>query len=405
MKKGVFIILLIINAFTCFGQNGHFRMIEGKVIDSITKEPLAYVNIYTDNYQGTISNSEGDFSLKVDSTTKFITLSFLGYRKKEYAITDIPHKIELHPFSFELNEVVVKPVDVNKLVQQLIDKYSHLVKQKNQKPASFFYRQTTVTDTTYNEILEAFFNANSLVGVHNLELETGRYAKLKADSLNHYFTFTNFFIFSQITPFREKKPKKKNVIVPLQPDFRKYYKFSIDVLQNAENGTLTYKLNFIPLQSVNRPILQGSLFIEPKNLFILKLEGKILNMPLKISDKEAVVENNVVYFTALYDTSNRVPVVKTVNIENSFVYILQAKKLKFEVHIHSVLFNVGNKHQLNNHINLKSKSFLLSKIVHSEYDSSFWSKNPIIKRTPLEKNAIKIFEKKNLFGTYKENHQ
>jgi len=50
---------------------------------------------------------------------------------------------------------------------------------------------------------------------------------------------------------------------------------------------------------------------------------------------------------------------------------------------------------------LKSKSFLLDKIAQSKYDAAFWSNNPIIKRTPLENKAIKIFEKKNLLGTYK----
>ncbi len=404
MKKGILIIFLIIDAFSCFGQSDQI-IVEGKVMDSITKEPLAYVNIYSDNYQGTISNSEGDFILKVDPDTRFISVSYLGYRKKEYSITDIPHKIELHPTPFELKEVVVKPIDVNKLVLKLIDKYKYLIKQKDQYPASFFYRQTTTTDTTCNEILEAFFNANSLVGIHNLDLQTGRYAKLKSDSLNPYMTFTNFFIFSQITPFHAKKVKKKMVIVPLQSGFQKYYKFSIDILQNAENGALIYKLNFVPLQGVNRPVLQGSLFIDVKNLLFLKLKGKILGVTIKVSGMDAIIEVNSIHFTVQYDTSRRVPVVETVNINSSLITVYQAKKLKFEVRIHSILFNVGNKHQLNNHIKLKSKSFLLSKIVHSEYDSSFWSENPIIKRTPLENNAIKIFEKKNLFGTYQKKHQ
>lgn len=401
MKNGILIFLLIINAFTCFGQKESV-IVEGKVVDSIRKKPLAYVNIYTDNYQGTISNSEGEFTLKVDSATKFVTISFLGYRKKEYAITAIPQKIELHPIPFELKQIVIKPIDVNKFVQQLIDKYKHLIKQKSQEPASFFYRQITVTDTTCNEIMEAFFNAGSLINVHNLDLQTGRYAELKSDSVNHYFTFTNFFTFSQVTPFHKKKLKKKTVIVPLLSGFQKYYKFSIDILQNAENGVLTYKLNFVPLKGVNKPMLQGSLFIDPTNLSFLKLEGKIRNIPLKLSNKGTVVKNNVIHFTVQYDTSKSVPIVKTVNIINSFTTLYQAKKLKVEIHIHSILYNVGGKHQLNNNIKVKSKSFLLNKIVHSQYDSSFWSQNPIIRRTPLERNAIKIFEKKNLFGTYQE---
>ncbi len=219
-------------------------------------------NKQSDNYRGTITNTEGNFALKVDSSTKFISISFLGYRKKEYSIKDVPHKIELHPIHFELKEVVIKAIDVNKLIVQIIDKYKSIKKKIDQKHSSFFYRQTTTTDTTCNEILEAFFNANSLINISNLKLETGRYAKLKDDSLNHYMTFINFFYFSQITPFHIKKPKEHNVVVPLQPGFRKYYKVSVDVMKSSENNSLVYKLSFIPLQGIKRPILQGTLLTD-----------------------------------------------------------------------------------------------------------------------------------------------
>lgn len=391
-------LLLIVNSFTCFGQNGSV-IIEGKVIDSITKKPLAFVNIYTRNYQGTISNSAGDFALKVTPDTKTISVSFLGYRKKEYAIKDIPKEIELHPISFELKEVVIKPVDVNKLVARIFEKYKSIIKQKNQYPSSFFYRQTTVTDTTCNEILEAFFNANSVIGVNDMKLETGRYASLKGDSLSHYFQFTNFFTFSQITPFYVKKPKKKHVIVPLEPGFQKYYLFSVDILQNAENGTLTYKLNFVPLQGVKRPIIRGSMFIDPTNLLMLKFVGEVVNMPISSADKEAVIKNKIIHFVALFDTINGVSRVRTVNIKAKLIYVSPARTLN--VSVLSVLFNIGNKQVFNNNIKLKSNSFLFNKIARSKYDSAFWSENPIIKRTPLENDATKIFEKKNLFGTYK----
>lgn len=390
-------LLLVLNAFTCFGQNGSV-IIEGKVIDSTTKKPLAYVNIYANNYQGTISNSAGDFALKVTPDTKNISVSFLGYEKREYTISDIPKEIELHPIPYELKEVVVKPVDVNKLVVRIFNKYKSIVKQKDQKSASFFYRQTTITDTTCNEILEAFFNANPVVGVNNLKLETGRYAKLKGDSLNHYFSFTNFFIFSQITPFHERKPKKKNVIEPLEPGFQKYYKFSMDILQNAVNGSLTYKLNFVPLQGIKRPVVQGSIFIDPTNLLMLKFKGEIVNMPLSLSNKNAVIKNNIIHFVALFDTLDGVSRVMTINIENSFIYVSPTDTMN--IRISSILYNIGNKLIFNN-IKLKSKSFLLDKIAQSKYDAAFWSNNPIIKRTPLENKAIKIFEKKNLLGTYK----
>ncbi len=124
-------------------------------------------------------------------------------------------------------------------------------------------------------------------------------------------------------------------------------------------------------------------------------------MPISLSVKDAVTKNNIFHFTVLYDTSKRVPTIQTVNFNSSYIIVYYTDTLKLKARVHSILFNIGNKQVFNNNIKLKSSSFLFRKIAHSKYDSLFWSENPIIKRTPLENNATKIFEKKNLFGTYK----
>ena len=36
------------------------------------------------------------------------------------------------------------------------------------------------------------------------------------------------------------------------------------------------------------------------------------------------------------------------------------------------------------------------------YDSKFWKENEIIKRTPLEEEALDLFERENLEGEYEE---
>jgi hypothetical protein len=43
---------------------------------------------------------------------------------------------------------------------------------------------------------------------------------------------------------------------------------------------------------------------------------------------------------------------------------------------------------------------MLKAVEKMDYDPAFWKDKAIIKRTPLEKSAIEMFEKKNLFGTY-----
>ena len=37
---------------------------------------------------------------------------------------------------------------------------------------------------------------------------------------------------------------------------------------------------------------------------------------------------------------------------------------------------------------------------NQDYDPMFWNKNEIVKRTPLEEEAIGLFDRDNLFGIF-----
>jgi hypothetical protein len=80
--------------------------IKGVVKDSLSGEPIPYVNIWVENETvGTTSEIDGNFSLGIKEE-KVLVFSALGYEsKKEVSTNEV---IFLKPIAYELNEVVVE---------------------------------------------------------------------------------------------------------------------------------------------------------------------------------------------------------------------------------------------------------------------------------------------------------
>ena len=109
MKNVFFFFVFLSFTVLAFGQN---TIIKGKVIDFETKEPLAFVNIATNNiacYGRT--DIDGKFLIKFNSKIEILKLSFIGYESKEIKLIDDSKFIiiELKQKEVQLNEVKIFP--------------------------------------------------------------------------------------------------------------------------------------------------------------------------------------------------------------------------------------------------------------------------------------------------------
>ena len=92
-------IFLIVSQFA-------FSQIRGVVKDSISGEPIPFVNIWVENETiGTTSEADGTFFLQA-SKYKNIVISVLGYERKTLKGTEIS-EVFLKPTTYDLREVVV----------------------------------------------------------------------------------------------------------------------------------------------------------------------------------------------------------------------------------------------------------------------------------------------------------
>ena len=83
-----------------------FSQIRGVVKDSISGEPIPYVNIWVENETvGTTSEADGSFSLDIKDE-KVLIFSALGFETKK--LSSKSEVILLKPKVFELNEVIIE---------------------------------------------------------------------------------------------------------------------------------------------------------------------------------------------------------------------------------------------------------------------------------------------------------
>ena len=173
MKKLLIITFLLIS-------NIGFSQLKSIIINSETKEKIPYVNIWVENENiGTTSNEKGKFELEIDGS-KIIIFSAIGFETKKILSDSIKNVLELKPFVFELDEIVIKPRKQNRKLK--------IGKIRKSKIKAFYtsqakpiivtryfgykekYNQTTFLDKirilTYSQFIDSKFNIK-LYGINN----------------------------------------------------------------------------------------------------------------------------------------------------------------------------------------------------------------------------------------------
>lgn len=120
-----------------FGQNANAQsnMIHGVIKDSITSEPLQYINIYLKGEnRGVFSNQDGRFSIKAGNGENCLQISSVGYKSKEIVISQADNaeiEIFLSPSQTMLKEIVIRPTKerYSKKNNPAVDMINHIRKK------------------------------------------------------------------------------------------------------------------------------------------------------------------------------------------------------------------------------------------------------------------------------------
>lgn len=85
-----------------------FSQFEGILIDRKTEKPIPYASVYIKNEQkGTSANLYGRFTIDLNYADSII-ISSVGYKKQEFAFSELTDTILLEPDILEMNAVIIK---------------------------------------------------------------------------------------------------------------------------------------------------------------------------------------------------------------------------------------------------------------------------------------------------------
>ncbi|TKD62381.1 carboxypeptidase-like regulatory domain-containing protein [Flavobacterium sp. ASW18X] len=287
MKK---IFTLILFAVCCttthsvVAQNGQFREYNGEVLEEGSNKSLALATISIENTNiSTITNTDGEFSLKVPLTTKNaqVIIAFLGYETKSIPLTTLNqknNKIHLKVAVTALEPVNINaPKDAEKLVREVLSKKGeHYLDAPSIMTA--FYRETIKKRRRNVSLSEAVVN-----------IYKSPYASDKNDAMRLYKArkSTDYNKLDTVALKLQGGPFNT-----LYVDLMKYpeYIFAGGLVDEYrfkyEGSTLIddrqiYVIAFNQLESIADPLYKGKLYIDVENKTLVSAVYQ-----LNITDRE-----------------------------------------------------------------------------------------------------------------------
>ena len=158
MKRGLIILAILLCGLPLAAQTDAIWTFSGKVVDAKTRKAMPHVSV-TDRTVGTVTNEEGEFTLKLKAVPERVTFSCLGYKTQRLSAAECKAleaagmPVRMQASSVVLSEVVVKAMDAKDLVLKAIDKIED---NYPNKPNLFkgFYRETVLKRQRFISIAE-----------------------------------------------------------------------------------------------------------------------------------------------------------------------------------------------------------------------------------------------------------
>ena len=274
-KKSLFtaIILLWIGCFgttVAYAQDNQqsYHQYKGEVIDSNTKKPLVFATIALGGTNiSTITNTEGQFSLKVPDDVKgdHVLISFLGYKSKSIPLLQLSedqNRIPMEVSVTELPEVNISiPKDAAAFVREAMTrKGENYFVDPTQMTA--FYRETIKKGKKNVSLSEAVVNIYKMPYTSSRKDLVQLY---KARKSTDYSKLDTLVLKLQGGPYNALYVdimKYPQYIFPAET--MSEYIFTFD-RSTTINNKLIYVINFKQRTDIDTPLYTGQLFIDANN--------------------------------------------------------------------------------------------------------------------------------------------
>ena len=285
LRKLSIVTLLMLVLSPIMAQNGNnYITVTGNLSDSKTKQSLffAYVTI-PDTHIGTVTNSEGNFTLKINNSlnAKEVEFSHIGYKPKRVSISSLMNgnaNVTLDPSSVSLDEVTIRPLDASKIVSEALQKVQYNYSDKANMFTGF-YRETVKQRREYISISEAVLDIykapyKGFVGPDRVKVYKARKSAnvKKADTLAVKLQGG-----PSVSLLLDIAKNPDLVIIDQNYDLYDYTLEDIVLIDNK----LNYVISFVQKSHIKVPLYYGRLYIDTKNLAFTNAQ-----FSLNLDDKE-----------------------------------------------------------------------------------------------------------------------
>ncbi|MDN5210532.1 S41 family peptidase [Fulvivirgaceae bacterium BMA12] len=253
--------------------------ISGRITDKLTAEGLAYVHIYLEGTSfGISTNRMGEFTFKgpANAVNKTLIISHLGYKTEEIkleATTGDYLNIQLAPQVFELQEVVVEPINPLEIIYAAIDKIP-----ENYYTSSYtvqgFQREYVTSGKQFIQLMEVAFQSQGTFCKQSSRVLDARYIEDKKEKAPLWDASRGGFYTLGWTKVSGIKAPSGDTFLGVnlknKTDVARYYKFEMKESISLDNREV-YVIAFDQKKKVKRPLLKGTLYIDGTSYAIIKL--------------------------------------------------------------------------------------------------------------------------------------
>lgn len=262
-----------------------YYTIQGKIMDERTRNPIIFANVYLAGTNiGTVSNSEGEFLLKIPLFTenRTIVISSIGYKNYEISFERFepePNRIEIElaPSPIPIEAVTIINRDASELVNAALRKipenYSNLPVM-----VTSFYRETIKQNRNYVAVSEAVLDGykasyTNMGGVDRVKIFKGR----KSTDVKRMDTVLFKLQGGPQTMFMLDIVKNPREL--FEEEVMGYYIYQMGGIVNIDDRQ-AYVVEFDQLEHIDFPLYSGKIYIDKEDLAFAGAEFRI--SPVKL---------------------------------------------------------------------------------------------------------------------------
>jgi hypothetical protein len=381
--------------------------INSTIIDSKTKLAIPYCNVFNKSIQrGTISNADGEFSIKIHSLDDTIRISFLGYWSRNIQARKILEwsTISLKPKQYQLEEVIVHSNN-DYIYDILVGCKKRLKKSDKEQISKAFFILNTSSNQQSLELLECYYNARQIAGkLDDLYLKNGRFALQPLDS-RFFLNLSTSQVFNKIDLVEKNKSLPSIILQFGKRRMKSRYKVKLEYCD-----TTLDKIYFSPIKKDNS--FTGEIWIDKNSYSIKKISlyAKNINKHPFVALGNDSLANISLKTSFTYTDNDKITQIDHIEVNMQMTYFSRRAfqggslpNIKRDIEINTVLYfyDFGKPFILPyfEYNNLYGDYRKMSII---PYNKSFWETRKLL-LTKEQIQQIKLMKKKGVLINYNKN--